>query len=194
MFSVSVNTMCINGLFTPATIARMKTMHKAMERLYEAARASGKLVGDTDQANLARLLNVAQQNVNNWEKRGPSKEGLLAAQTALGVNATWVIEGSGPMFMRAPGSQPAYEAHLTKEEVDSLLAEFHAWPFSAPRASYELLSKKDKAALDVTVSRFIAGCLAASPGALPQSPIVEALLSKTGLSESPRLKGTETKK
>lgn len=77
----------------------MKAMHAHMQRLYEAARTARRLSGEADQAEMARLLNVAPQNVNNWEKRGPSKEALLDAQAAFGVNATWVITGSGPMFV-----------------------------------------------------------------------------------------------
>ncbi|AZY52216.1 XRE family transcriptional regulator [Bordetella avium] len=74
-------------------------MHIQMTRLYEAARIAGRLSGDTDQADLARLLNVAPQNVNNWENRGPSKDALLEAQAAIGINATWVMKGVGPMFI-----------------------------------------------------------------------------------------------
>lgn len=74
-------------------------MHEQMARMYEAARAAGRLSGEADQTDLARLLNVAPQNVHNWEKRGPSKDALLDAQAAYGVNATWVATGSGPMFV-----------------------------------------------------------------------------------------------
>lgn len=89
----------------------MKSMHVHMERLYEAARSAGRLSGDGDQTAMARLLNVAPQNVNNWEKRGPSKEALLDAQAAFGVNATWVMTGAGPMF------------------VGGLATPTEAWPF-----------------------------------------------------------------
>lgn len=74
-------------------------MHAHMERLYQAARAAGRLTGEGEQTAMAKLLNVAPQNVNNWEKRGPSKEALLDAQAAFGVNATWVMTGAGPMFV-----------------------------------------------------------------------------------------------
>ncbi|AZR94988.1 hypothetical protein BBB39_15380 [Bordetella trematum] len=80
-------------------------MHEQMARMYEAARAAGRLSGEADQTDLARLLNVAPQNVHNWEKRGPSKDALLDAQAAFGVNATWVTTGSGPMFVG--GAAPA---------------------------------------------------------------------------------------
>ncbi len=85
----------------------MKALHAQMERLYQAARESGRLSGEADQTEMARLLNVAPQNVHNWEKRGPSKEALLDAQAAFGVNATWVLSGSGPMFVGGSSLQTA---------------------------------------------------------------------------------------
>ncbi|WP_082887485.1 helix-turn-helix domain-containing protein [Bordetella ansorpii] len=77
----------------------MKPMHVQMARLYEAARAAKRLSGTADQRELAELLNVAPQNVNNWESRGPSKEAMLQAQFSYDVNATWVATGKGPMFV-----------------------------------------------------------------------------------------------
>lgn len=94
----------------------MKAMHAHMERLYEAARAAGRLTGEGDQTAMARLLNVAPQNVNNWEKRGPSKEALLDAQAAIGVNATWVVSGVGPMFV---GGTPDIHASWPFSRIDS---------------------------------------------------------------------------
>jgi transcriptional regulator with XRE-family HTH domain len=74
-------------------------MHAATERIYAAAREAGALAGAHPQAELAELINVAPQMVNNWEKRGPSKEALLAYQAKLHINATWVVSGDGPMFI-----------------------------------------------------------------------------------------------
>lgn len=45
-----------------------------------------------------------------------------------------------------------------------------AWPFSVPVADYERLSPKDKAVLDQTVARFIAGCLAQSEVTMEMPP------------------------
>ncbi|WP_162730870.1 hypothetical protein [Achromobacter xylosoxidans] len=78
-----------------------------MKRLYAAARAAGRLSGKADQADLARLLNAAPQTV-------PSKEALLSCQAAFGANATWVLTGTGPMFVSG-GLSPA-------QSID--------WPFS----------------------------------------------------------------
>lgn len=110
MFKQLVNTACINGVFIPAKIKAMKRMHERMARLYEAAREAGLLTGDTDQATLARLLNVAQQNVNNWESRGPSGEAVLAVQEKLGISATYVLKGQEPKFIggKPPTAQPQH--------------------------------------------------------------------------------------
>ncbi len=77
----------------------MKKMHEQMERLYAAARDISAISGHADQSELARRLNVAPQNVKNWESRGVSKEGLLESQRHLGINATWVETGVGPRFI-----------------------------------------------------------------------------------------------
>ncbi len=65
---------------------------------------------------MARLLNVAPQNVNNWEARGPSKDALLEAQATFGVNATWVTTGVGPMFVG--GSATTTTAHWPFKRVE----------------------------------------------------------------------------
>ncbi len=106
-FKSIVNMACINRVFIEATITGMKHMHERMARLYAAAREAKLLAGDADQATLARLLNVAQQNVNNWEARGPSAEGVLAAQELLGISATYVLKGTGPKFLGGDVPQKA---------------------------------------------------------------------------------------
>jgi phage repressor protein C with HTH and peptisase S24 domain len=65
-----------------------------MERLYQAAKDLREI---TTQAELARALNQSSQTVNNWEVRGISKTGMLRAQAAIGVSATWLETGEGPM-------------------------------------------------------------------------------------------------
>lgn len=92
-------------------------MHIQMKRLYAAARAAGRLSGKADQADLARLLNAAPQTVHNWERRGPSKEALLSCQAAFGANATWVLTGTGPMFVSG-GLSPAHSIDRPFSKLD----------------------------------------------------------------------------
>lgn len=107
MFNLQVNAACINKMFNRATICSMKKMHAEMERMYAAAAAAGRLDQTAAQTSMAQLLNVAPQNVHNWEKRGPSKDALLDAQRAIGVNATWIQTGHGPMFVGGSSTAPA---------------------------------------------------------------------------------------
>ena len=116
--------MCINNMCISATILRMKEMHERMKRLYEAAREAGHLTGENDQSTLARLLNVAPQNVSNWESRGPSGESVLAAQELLGISATWVLKGIKPKFVAMPPGMPRPEhgVEMSSDERPDLVA------------------------------------------------------------------------
>lgn len=105
MFIESANTMFINRAFTCETI---RDMHETMVRLYEAALT---LKGLKTPTEVARALNQSQQVINNWERRGISKAGMLKAQGALGCSATWLETGIGPMTT-APG---VASAELTDE-------------------------------------------------------------------------------
>lgn len=69
-------------------------MHETMRRLYQAAR---ELRGAEIPAEVARLLDVPQQVLKNWEYRGISKGGRLSAQEVIGCRAEWIKDGSGPM-------------------------------------------------------------------------------------------------
>lgn len=69
-------------------------MHKQAMRLYEAAK---KLKGAYQPSEVARLLDTSSQVLKNWEGRGISKGGILAAQAAIGCRAEWLEHGTGPM-------------------------------------------------------------------------------------------------
>lgn len=89
MFSAEVNIACNNILFSQRRIAGMN-MHLSMRRLYDAAKERG----DDAPAKVARRLNVSPQRLQNWESRGISKEGALAAQDAYGVDANELRDGA----------------------------------------------------------------------------------------------------
>jgi DNA-binding transcriptional regulator YiaG len=93
----SLNTPLNNKTFTSANIARM---HATMERLYEAARLLHKIEGP---AQLAKFLNISEQLVNNWQRRGISKGGMLDAQKYIGCSATWLETGVPPMMANHGG-------------------------------------------------------------------------------------------
>lgn len=91
MFKHESNTAYNNGLFSSIKI---NAMNEEMTRLYAAAK---EVAGLRTQAELARHLNVSSQVVKNWETRGISKAGLLAAQEKLDCRAEWIERGVGPM-------------------------------------------------------------------------------------------------
>ncbi|CAG2152590.1 hypothetical protein LMG19282_04224 [Cupriavidus campinensis] len=108
-FNEKANAVFINEAFTCETIPRM---HETMVRLYEAARTLKNLETPTD---VARALHQSQQTINNWERRGMSRPGMIEAQKHLGCSATWLQTGRGSM---------TYDATIkAANEMDNGLAE-----------------------------------------------------------------------
>lgn len=70
---------------------KINAMHPSMARLYSYT----KLLGHTQPSQLARLLNVSQQTITNWESRGISRAGLIECQRVFGVQANWLDTGEG---------------------------------------------------------------------------------------------------
>lgn len=128
----------------------MRKMDEKTERLYEAARAAKLLDAATEQSSLARLLNVAPQNVHNWEKRGVSKDAAIEAQRLLGISATWVLYGTGPMMISATKTATEPEPDTAGHTPDV------AWPFG-DYARYEALSESKKRDLRAIVNAFLSG-------------------------------------
>jgi phage repressor protein C with HTH and peptisase S24 domain len=93
----NLNVALNNKTFTSATIARM---HATMKRLYKAANLLHQIEGP---AQLAKFLNISEQLVNNWQRRGISKGGMIEAQKKIGCSATWLETGALPML--AAGTQ-----------------------------------------------------------------------------------------
>lgn len=69
-------------------------MHETTERLYQAAL---EIHNQSGQSAVARLLNESPQTVKNWESRGVSKQGAIKIEQQLGVRASWLLTGHGPM-------------------------------------------------------------------------------------------------
>lgn len=94
-----LSTCCVT---TPYLVALECGMHESMERMYRAAMRIDPAYGR--QTGLANAINESPQRVNNWETRGISKEGAIAAQHVLGISATYLLYGSEPAFVSQ--SQP----------------------------------------------------------------------------------------
>jgi len=129
MFNENANTVFINEPFTCATMPRM---HQTMVRLYEAALALKNLETPTD---VARALNQSQQTVNNWERRGMSRVGMIEAQKLIGCSATWLQTGKGSMTYDA-SLEPATDVdNGLSERIAVILADPEIKPYALAKAA-----------------------------------------------------------
>jgi hypothetical protein len=98
-------------------MAAKTTRHASYQRLFD----SFELRGVTPQASIARALNRSDQVVGNWSKRGVSQDGALDAQRAIGVSATWILDGRGPQWITGgPAAEPLRLAGPRLAEVPAL--------------------------------------------------------------------------
>lgn len=99
---LNVSTVGVTPARRPRKQWVMGKMHATMTRLYSAFSEAAKGMNPaakTGQSALARKLQTTPQAVKNWETRGISQRGAQSAQTILGVNATWILNGTGAMFV-----------------------------------------------------------------------------------------------
>lgn len=82
----------------------MTDMHPTVQRLYDAMASIHRR--PVTQAELARHLNTSSQRVKNWEARGISQQGANEVQTALGINATYILEGTGEPLIALTANPP----------------------------------------------------------------------------------------
>lgn len=102
--------------------------HPSTQRLFEAAEAADKL---TTAAQIARRLNVSAQVMTNWETRGVSESGAIAAEAAFNVSPTWILTGNGPMAAQWPTIQAGSHAYRTQEPAAP-------WSAERPRSAADL--------------------------------------------------------
>lgn len=93
MFKQESNAAFNNSLFS---CPKIDGMHETAKRLYKAAMTLRNTEG---QSAVARLLNASPQTLKNWEARGVSNPGMLAAQRLIGCSATWLETGVGDMIV-----------------------------------------------------------------------------------------------
>lgn len=73
-------------------------MNESTARLFQAMIERG-YISDEQPMGVARCLNISPSVVSNFKRRGPSKDILLECQKNLNINAIWVLDGTGPMFI-----------------------------------------------------------------------------------------------
>lgn len=91
-------------------------MHATTARLYEAAKT---LKGISEPSALARAMNISPQVLNNWERRGMSAEGILAAEEALGCESRWLKTGTGSLC--APGVRQALGTYQVNPDTTAIV-------------------------------------------------------------------------
>ena len=114
MFTEAVNAPFINALFNAETILGM---HETLKRLYQAAAAATAHLPlservDDQPSTLARALNVSQQSVHNWSKRGVSMEAAVDAEGRFGCSAWWILQGQQPPGWQGQGEEPPLSRDL----------------------------------------------------------------------------------
>ncbi|BDB69106.1 S24 family peptidase [Comamonas thiooxydans] len=93
-----------------------KEKHQTFERLLSAAREVNAEISGPQK--LADALNESAQTVTNWGTRGVSAKAAAKAQSLLGVSSTYILEGTGPRFVRAALSDDLTEVLPATEPRD----------------------------------------------------------------------------
>lgn len=102
-FKQKSNAVFNNKVFRCAMIPGM---HPTTKRLYEAVAhvTKGRL---TEQTEVANYINVSPQRLNNWERRGMSKQGIFEAADHLGINPIWLLNATEEMLAAHGKAQSA---------------------------------------------------------------------------------------
>ena len=79
-----------------------KQTHPSYERLTAVLAQRGVL----RPSEIAKALGEVQQTVKNWETRGVSRKGAMAAQEVFGIDVNWLATGEGTMQPPALPTSP----------------------------------------------------------------------------------------
>jgi Bacteriophage CI repressor helix-turn-helix domain. len=105
-----------NYLFNIAApcVDKLNNMESSYTRLLIAARELGK---GKNAAEVARLLEVSDQTIQNWKTRGVPDSKLVMIEERIGASPKWLATGQGEMVKR-----PQIDAtNLTEEQKQVLL-------------------------------------------------------------------------
>lgn len=131
----------------------MADHHPTARRLYKVVDA---LRGIRGQSNVARLLNISPQTMRNWEVRGISVEGAVAAEATLGIPAHWLLTGNtvpggaDPLAQDAPrlrgpfatGEELApYNTRTVRQTLEDLAVQLAGSDLAARGSAAPLLAK-----------------------------------------------------
>jgi hypothetical protein len=87
--------------------------HSSYTRLMEVLKSIGAI---SNAADLARLLNISEQNVTNWKKRGIAKDTLIELSDRFGFRIKYVTDRDGEMF-----HQPVYKINSPEQKMHMVM-------------------------------------------------------------------------
>jgi hypothetical protein len=98
-----------------------------MQRLYKAVEELRKI---TQKAAVARLLNVSQQTLDTWGKRGLSRRGALLAQEKIGCDANWLRDSVEPLTATAATLPNLHDVRTSQvSDINATSFKDDFWPF-----------------------------------------------------------------
>lgn len=167
------NTALNNIMFICNTI---NFMQKSVELLYLVAKKQRDV--NTPSA-VARVLGVSQQALKNWETRGISKEGALAAQRELGIDCNELLAlndqggaAENVALVYPSGKTHPATPHLASENVVRMLV---SWPFKTiDQQQWDSLDDSKKQVIETVISSYL------NMGAAQSSQIWPANSQRTG--------------
>jgi phage repressor protein C with HTH and peptisase S24 domain len=83
-------------MFTITNMKKDAEIHPTLLRVIEAGNALKKI---RTQADLARVLNIQDQNVTNWSSRGVPSKVATQLQDMWSCSASWIMTGNGDMLL-----------------------------------------------------------------------------------------------
>jgi len=89
-------------------------MHETTARLFAAIEE--RHPGEAVTSKVAARMNVADNRVTNWKKRGISFEGAVQAEAAFGIPAAWTMYGKMPW----KEEKWPFEKWVSRDELGSL--------------------------------------------------------------------------
>lgn len=117
-----------------------KPCHESLIRLYEAAIEAQKIDSEIP-TELAKLLNVSSQTINNWAARGVSRDGSIQAESIIGCSAVWIRTGKGNKSINKNN-----EKNSNNDTTDSIAIRFFDTKASMgngeEQQDYEVIAKK----------------------------------------------------
>ncbi len=148
-----------------------RPMHPVTARIHQAIATMTEkpVTGPTDVSQFLGLSN--SQTAKNWETRGPSNEGLVAA-AERGISVRWLKYGDGPMMGESTGN--ASDGAVARAPAP------HERPSLALPQALEMLGQALMAADDLTLDqvRPLLARLVDEPGRAPEIvPRLSALLA-----------------